>query len=87
MPGAAWRLRDRPVLSSPGRGQPPGAGVHGAIGRWAQPHRIYVLDGYELYEPTIKHEMLHDILSYIGDFTHNDSLAFRVCDMTDEGGS
>jgi hypothetical protein len=30
--------------------------------------------------------MLHDILSYIGDFTHDDSLAFRVCDMTDEGG-
>jgi hypothetical protein len=54
-------------------------GVRGAIGRWAQPHRIYVLEGYE-------HEMLHDLLSYLGDFTHNDSQAFRVCDLTDEGG-
>ena len=62
-------------------------GVQGAIGRWSQPHRIYVLEGYELDEPTIKHEMLHDLLSYLGDFTHNDSLAFRVCDLTDEGGA
>lgn len=61
-------------------------GVQDAIGRWAQPHRIYVLEGYDLDEPTIKHEMLHDLLSYLGDFTHNDSLAFRVCDLTDEGG-
>jgi hypothetical protein len=60
-------------------------GVRGAIGRWAQPHRIYVLEGYDLDEPTLKHEMLHDILSYVGDFTHDDSLAFRVCDLTDEG--
>lgn len=60
-------------------------GVRGAIGRWTQPHRIYVLDGYDLDEPTVKHEMLHDLLSYLGDFTHNDSLAFRVCDLTDEG--
>jgi hypothetical protein len=60
-------------------------GIRGAVGRWSQPHRIYVLQGYELDEPTVKHEMLHDILSYIGDFTHDDSLAFRVCDMTDEG--
>ena len=44
-----------------------------------------MLQGYELDEPTIKNEMRHDILSYVGDFTHNDSLAFRVCDMTDEG--
>lgn len=61
-------------------------GFHGAVGRWAQPHRIYVLDGHLLDEPTLKHEMLHDLLSYVGDYTHNDSLAFRVCDMTDEGG-
>ena len=62
-------------------------GVRGAIGRWTQPHRIYVLQGYDLDEPTIKHEMLHDLLSYVGDYTHNDSLAFRVCDLTDEGTS
>lgn len=60
-------------------------GIRGAIGRWAPPHRIYLLEAYVLDEPTIKHEMLHDILSYVGDFTHNDSLAFRVCDLTDEG--
>ena len=58
-----------------------------AVGRWSQPHRIYVLEGYELDEPTVKHEMLHDLLSYIGDYTHDDSLAFRVCDLTDEGTS
>lgn len=62
-------------------------GIRDAVGRWTQPHRIYVVQGYELDEPTIKHEMLHDILSYIGDFTHDDSLAFRVCDLTDEGAS
>ncbi len=60
-------------------------GIRGAIGRWAPPHRIYLHEGYVLDEATIKHEMLHDILSYVGDYTHNDSLAFRVCDMTDEG--
>ncbi|HKY60152.1 MAG TPA: hypothetical protein VJP59_03995 [Gemmatimonadota bacterium] len=59
-------------------------GVRGAIGRWTRPHRIYVLEGYDLDEPTLKHEMLHDLLSYVGDFTHDDSLAFRVCDLTDE---
>jgi hypothetical protein len=45
-----------------------------------------MLEGYDLDEPTIKHEMLHDLLSYLGDFTHDDSLAFRVCDLTDESG-
>lgn len=60
-------------------------GIRGAIGGWAPPHRIYLLEGFALDEPTIKHEMLHDLLSYVGDFTHNDSLAFRVCDLTDEG--
>ena len=69
------------------RGDHLALGVLGAVGRWSQPHRIYVLEGYELDEPTVKHEMLHDILSYIGDYTHDDSLAFRVCDLTDEGAS
>ena len=67
------------------RGDHLALGVLGAVGRWSQPHRIYVLQGYELDEPTVKHEMLHDLLSYVGDYTHNDSLAFRVCDLTDEG--
>ncbi|MGH7557202.1 MAG: hypothetical protein ACREMD_05405 [Gemmatimonadota bacterium] len=62
-------------------------GILGAIGLWAPPHRIYVLEDHDLDEPMIKHEMLHDLLSYVGDFTHNDSLAFRVCDLTDEGGA
>lgn len=72
------------VLLGPHSGTHRELGVPDAIGRWAPPHRIHVLEGHEFDEPTMKHEMLHDLLSYIGGFTHDDSLAFRVCDMTDE---
>ena len=39
-----------------------------ARGRWSPPHEIIIVRGYEDEEPTVRHEMLHDLLS--GDSDH-----------------
>lgn len=49
-----------------------------ARGVWLPPHDVVVLSGYEAHEPTVRHEMLHDLLD--GDSDHADS-AWTRCEL------
>jgi len=50
-----------------------------SAGRWIPDGRIYIAEGWELNEPTVKHEMLHELLQ--GDSNHEHPLFahYRSC--------
>lgn len=48
-------------------------------GRWIPDGRIYLAEGWELFEPNVKHEMLHELLQ--GDPGHKHPL-FRKYDVS-----
>lgn len=49
-----------------------------ARARWSPPHEIILVEGHEDDEKTVRHEMLHDLLS--GDGNH-ESEAWVACDL------
>jgi hypothetical protein len=49
-----------------------------ARGLWSPPHEIVIVRGYEEDEVTVRHEMLHDLLS--GDADHTSPL-WKACDL------
>jgi hypothetical protein len=51
-----------------------------AQGVWLPPHDIVILRGYEEHEPTVRHEMLHDLLE--GDGEHEEA-AWILCELID----